>query len=323
MESRRRARARSNPSGTCSGATTTLAPGQIATFGGTYTVTQANIDHGSIVDTATAKGNPPSGREVVATSSIVTVDVIDSPSLTLVKSANPTTVTAAGQSVTYTFTVTNTGNLTLTNVGVTDVPTAPAGGISPTCQSLSSPAGTCSGATTTLVPGQVATFTAVYAVTQADVDNGSIADSGRHRGHHPVEFAGHRRLQPGHGRRHRFTLGLHRQICVTHHSDSGRSDDRLHLRGHQHRQPDAHRRGRHRRPDRARGRRHGDLPEPHLAGRDLLGRSDDAGAGPNRDLRGHLYGHADRHRPRLHHRPRHDPGHHPLGRDGGRAPPTP
>ena len=169
---------RSNPSGTCSGATTTLAPGQIATFGGTYTVTQANIDHGSVVDTATAKGNPPSGREVTATSSIVTVDVIESPSLTLVKSANPTTVTAAGQSVTYSFTVTNTGNLTLTNVGVTDVPTAPAGGISPTCQSLSSPAGTCSGATTTLVPGQVATFTAVYAVTQADVDNGSIADSG-------------------------------------------------------------------------------------------------------------------------------------------------
>ena len=166
-----------NPVGTCSGATTTLAPGQIATFGGTYTVTQADIDQGSIVDSATATGTPPSGRDVTANSDIVTVDVIDSPGLALVKSANPTLVMTAGTPVTYTFTVTNSGNETLTNVGVTDVPTAPAGGVSPTCQGLTNPTATCSGATTTLVPGQVATFSAIYTVTQADIDNDTIADS--------------------------------------------------------------------------------------------------------------------------------------------------
>ena len=168
---------RSNPTGTCSGATTTLAPGQIATFSGTYLVTQADIDHGSIVDSATATGTPPSGRDVTATSDIVTVDVIENPGLTVVKSAAPTSVMTAGASVTYTFTVTNSGNETLTNVGVTDVPTAPAGGVSPTCQGLTSPAGTCSGATTMLVPGQVATFSGIYTATQADIDQGSIADS--------------------------------------------------------------------------------------------------------------------------------------------------
>ena len=79
--------------------------------------------------------------------------------------------------MTYTFTVTNSGNETLTNVGVTDVPTPPAGGVSPTCQGLTNPVATCSGATTTVAPGQIATFTATYAATQADIDHGSIADS--------------------------------------------------------------------------------------------------------------------------------------------------
>ena len=166
----------SSPAGTCSGATTTLVPGQIATFTGVYTVTQADIDNGSVVDTATSQGTTPSGGTVDATSNTVTVTVAQSPSLSIVKSIGPTSITAAGQSVNYTFTVTNSGNLTLTDVGVTDVPTAPAGGVIPTCESLSSPAGTCSGATTTLVPGQIATFTGVYTVTQADIDHGSIVD---------------------------------------------------------------------------------------------------------------------------------------------------
>ena len=145
-----------NPVGTCSGATTTLAPGQIANFTGTYTVTQADIDHGSIVDDATTEGTTPSGGTTpLATSNTVTVNVTQSPSLSIVKSATPTTVTAANQSVSYTFTVTNSGNVTLTGVGVTDVPTAPAGVVTATCQSLSGPTGTCSGTHHHLVAGAV------------------------------------------------------------------------------------------------------------------------------------------------------------------------
>jgi uncharacterized repeat protein (TIGR01451 family) len=168
---------RSNPTGTCSGTTTTLVPGQIAHFTGTYTVTQADVDHDSVADTATASGTPPSGGTVSDDSNPVSVDVTQSPSLSIAKSANPTTVTAAGQVVTYTFTVTNTGNVTLTGVGVTDNPVSPAGGVTATCQSLSSPTGTCSGTTTTLVPGQIAHFTGTYTVTQADVDHDSVADT--------------------------------------------------------------------------------------------------------------------------------------------------
>ena len=166
-----------SPADTCSGATTTLLPGQIATFSGTYDVKQTDIDHGSIVDTSTATGTPPTGPDVTAGSNTVTINAPDAPSVAISKSANLTTVTTEGEGITYTFTVTNTGNETLTDVGVTDNPVSPAGGVSPTCQSLSSPSGPCSGATTSLEPGQMAIFTATYAVTQADVDHGTIADT--------------------------------------------------------------------------------------------------------------------------------------------------
>ena len=130
-----------SPGGGCSGATTTLVPGQTALFTGTYEVTQADINHGRIQDTAVAAGTSPSNTPVTATSSEVTVIVTQSPSLSIAKTATPTTVTAAGQPIDYTFTVTNTGNLTLTSVGVTDVPTAHSGGDTASCQEPQRPVG--------------------------------------------------------------------------------------------------------------------------------------------------------------------------------------
>jgi uncharacterized repeat protein (TIGR01451 family) len=168
-----------SPSGTCSGSSTTLAVGQVATFTATYLVTQADLNNGSINDSATATGTPPSGSPVTSPPSTATVGVTSKPALTIVKSASPATVSKVGATVTYTFVVTNTGNVTLTDVSVTDTQDAPAGALAtlPDCQSLSSPTGTCAGATTTLLVGQVATFTATYLVTQADLNNGSINDS--------------------------------------------------------------------------------------------------------------------------------------------------
>jgi List-Bact-rpt repeat protein/Big-like domain-containing protein/centrosomal CEP192-like protein/HYDIN/CFA65/VesB family protein len=86
---------------------------------------------------------------------------------------------AVGQAISYSFVAKNTGNVTLSAVGITDTQTAPAGSLTsgPTCQSLSSPTGTCSGFTTTLSPGQSATFTGTYTITQADLNNGSVNDS--------------------------------------------------------------------------------------------------------------------------------------------------
>ena len=177
-----------SPTATCSGTTTTLAPNQVATFTTTYTVVQGDLDHGSISDTATANGTPPYGPPLSPpTTPPVTVTVTPSPSLSITKVASPTVVTAVGQVITYTYTVKNTGNVTLSGVGVTDNPTvyqgtAPA---TPTCTGLTSPTATCSGTTTTLAPNQVATFTTTYTVVQGDLDHGSISDTATANGTPP------------------------------------------------------------------------------------------------------------------------------------------
>ncbi len=110
----------STPTGTCSGSSTSLAVGQVATFTATYTATAADFAHGSINDSATATGTPPSGPATTSPPSTATVTSTQAAALTIAKSASPTSVTTVGQTVTYTFTVTNSGNVDLTDVHVTD-----------------------------------------------------------------------------------------------------------------------------------------------------------------------------------------------------------
>jgi uncharacterized repeat protein (TIGR01451 family) len=123
-------------------------------------VTQADIDAGSITNTATATATPPPGvSPPVSPPSSATVDAPAAPALTLVKSATPTVVTGAGQVVTYSFAITNTGNVTLTDVTVAD-----------SMSGLS--AVKCPG--TTLAPTASMTCTATYTTTQKDIGRGSI-----------------------------------------------------------------------------------------------------------------------------------------------------
>ena len=84
------------------------------------------------------------------------------PSISLSKSAAPTTYNTVGQVITYTYTITNTGNVTLTGpFSVTDNKT---GTISPCGSGPLAPAGTTS-------------CTATYSVTQADINAGSITNT--------------------------------------------------------------------------------------------------------------------------------------------------
>ena len=73
--------------------------------------------------------------------------------VTLDKQAGTPSGSTVGDTIDYTFLVQNTGNVTLTNVNVSD----------PKVGSLSCP-------TTTLAPGASMTCTATYALTQADID---------------------------------------------------------------------------------------------------------------------------------------------------------
>jgi trimeric autotransporter adhesin len=85
----------------------------------------------------------------------VTITVVD-PSMSVTKVADVSTYDAIGDVITYTITVTNTGNVTLTNIVVSD----PLTGMNETIASLS--------------PNANAVFTTQYTITQSDLDAGSV-----------------------------------------------------------------------------------------------------------------------------------------------------
>ena len=160
------------PAGACSGPTTSLDPGQSATFTATYTVTQADLDHGALTDVATATGTSAGGGTISNTSNSVTVSADGTAAIGLVKTASVGTVSAVGDTVTYHFAVTNTGNLTLHGVIVNDPMLA-----SVTCDD------------TTLAPGDSTTCSAPYTVTQDDIDAGSIHNTATATGLDPANQA--------------------------------------------------------------------------------------------------------------------------------------
>ncbi len=136
-----------------------LAPGESTTCATTYVLQQSDVDNGSVTNTATVTGAAPNGDTPEATDS-VTTPVTQSPAISLDKQAGVPSGSSAGDTIDYTFLIENTGNVTLTNVGVTD----------PTVGTVSCPV-------TTLAPTQTVTCTAQYTLTQADVDAGHVANT--------------------------------------------------------------------------------------------------------------------------------------------------
>jgi len=126
------------------------------------TVTQADIDAGFVTNNASVNGTPAGGTLAPATDA-QTVSATQTPALTTDKRALETDFTNAGDTLSYEYEITNTGNTTLTDaIAVSDNKIA-----SVTCPAL--PAGG-------LVPGASLTCTARYSVTQADVDAGSVTN---------------------------------------------------------------------------------------------------------------------------------------------------
>ncbi len=141
-----------------------LAPASEMHCTATYTATQADVDAGSIVNTATAIGRDPHDAPVVAHAD-ATVTTDTTATLIATKSAAPASGVRAGDRVTYTVTGTNSGSATVHDVTVSD----PLAGLSPFRCTPAAPA--------VLAPGATLTCTADYTVTQADVDAGGFPNT--------------------------------------------------------------------------------------------------------------------------------------------------
>ncbi|MFH5879594.1 hypothetical protein [Arthrobacter sp. NA-172] len=154
---------------TCPAGTSSLAPSQSITCTATYVATQADIDAGTITNTAVAAGTPPTDSPVRSDPSTVVLRATQSPGLSFSKAADASKVTSpaqVGQAITYLFSSQNTGNVTLTGVTITD-------GLA----GLSARAHTWPGTPGTLLPGQTVTASANYWLAQTDLDAGHVKNT--------------------------------------------------------------------------------------------------------------------------------------------------
>ncbi|WP_280759081.1 DUF7507 domain-containing protein [Prescottella agglutinans] len=170
------------PTITCPAGAASLAPGATVNCSATYVLTQADVDRGTLDNTAKALGTDPSNKPVVSDPSSVKLPGDRDPRLSLVKSASPNTAAEfkVGQEITYSFAVKNTGNVTVTDVKVVEDKAAFTG-------SGDLSAITCPDEAKSLAPGETVECKATYTVTQADVDRGSLDNTATAEGTPPAD----------------------------------------------------------------------------------------------------------------------------------------
>lgn len=148
-----------------------------------YTVTGTVPAAASGTLTNTVTVTPPSGTvdpSCTPSCSATNSNAPPTAALTIDKSSPTASYSAVGNTISYDFLVTNTGNVTLDGIIVNDTETAPA-----TPANLS--AVDCPDSS--LAPKASETCTATYTVTQSDVENGSVTDSATASGTPPVGAA--------------------------------------------------------------------------------------------------------------------------------------
>src|SRR5690625_613743 len=157
-----------------------LAAGEIMTATATYTVTQDDVDNGSVENLATLKAKDENGDPLDETESTDDLNnpgkpgIAGSPTITVISAAPTSDLTFTkevdlstaelGDVLTYTFTVENTGDVNLFEVEIIDNDLTGLSAINYTWPNADGE----------LAAGEIMTATATYTVTQDDVDNGSV-----------------------------------------------------------------------------------------------------------------------------------------------------
>ncbi|MDH7446864.1 DUF7507 domain-containing protein, partial [Aquimarina sp. 2201CG14-23] len=160
------------------------------------TITQTDIDAGFVENSATATGDSPqggpddvsdvsdAGDEGVETPNgdgTTDMDPTNDPTVTVITQVADLTLvktgsingSSVGDDITYTFTVTNTGNVTIDNIFIDDILTG----------SVNLPI-----VPSVLAPGEQGTATATYVLTQADINNGEVINSATVLGEDPNDI---------------------------------------------------------------------------------------------------------------------------------------
>jgi len=143
-----------------------LAPGEAQTFDVRYVVTENDVLEGKVINNATGTATDPTDPDEPKTP--VTPgekeDPIETPnpSLAVVKTSDKTGVVKLGETITYTITVTNNGNVTINDIEVTDELTGNTGDNAFTIDRLA--------------VGETKQFTATYTVTEDDILEGTIVN---------------------------------------------------------------------------------------------------------------------------------------------------
>ena len=152
-----------------------LAPGEAQTFDVRYVVTENDVLEGKVINNATGTATDPTDPDESKTP--ITPgekeDPIETPnpSLAVVKTSDKTGVVKLGETITYTITVTNNGNVTINDIEVTDELTGNTGDNAFTIDRLA--------------VGETKQFTATYTVTEDDILEGTIVNRATATGKDP------------------------------------------------------------------------------------------------------------------------------------------
>ncbi|KQI67516.1 hypothetical protein AN189_15400, partial [Loktanella sp. 3ANDIMAR09] len=142
-----------------------LLPGEVLICRGSDTVDQNDVDAGFVTNIADVTVANDYGGAPLTAQAQETITATVAPDLAITKTPSITQNATAGTEVTYSYRVQNPGNVTLTDITLTDFHTSAAGVVDLPISD--------GGVIATLAPGEEATLTATYTVTQDDIDSGN------------------------------------------------------------------------------------------------------------------------------------------------------
>ena len=170
-----------------------LKPNEIGTYTANYILVQDDINNGGVKNSATVSATTPANVAVTDTSDdnidndgdiesdFTESPVTTAPSIEAMKTStivdNGDGVTGIGDHVVYTLTVSNTGNVTLNSVTVTDTLTDMSSNTLSLTNSLTFISATKGSDSNNLLIDEAATYVATYTLDQAAFDFGGLSNS--------------------------------------------------------------------------------------------------------------------------------------------------